>query len=208
MTHGSLSTAEKTVHWSRSRTFQMHLAPLAVGVLAGVVAAQVKTNWGLPGHKALFWMIPVLAARLVCGSRLGTTFGAAGATGASLLLGGKLAGGPAMAYLVVLAGGVLDATVAWAERLRLRAWLLVPLLGLAGAAANLLCMVKRFASPIHDYRVLFGLTGLAAAMVSYALFGLAGGLGGGLIGCLGRRRPEGQAEKKTTTEAQRSQRQR
>jgi len=166
----------------------MHLAPLAVGVLAGVLAAQVRLHLGMPGHKALFWMVPVLGARLICRSRLGTTLGAAGASGASMLLGGNLAGGPAMAFLVVLAGGLLDGAAAWGERLRLPAWRLVPLLGLAGLAANLLCMVKRLFSPSYEPHVVLGLTGLGAVIVSYALFGLIGGLGGGLIGCLGRRR--------------------
>ena len=118
----------------------------------------------------------------------GTPLGAAGASGASMLLGGTLAGGPTMAFLVVLAGGLLDAAAAWGERLRLPAWLLVPLLGLAGLAANLLCMVKRLFSPSYEPHVVLGLTGLAAVIMSYALFGLIGGLGGALIGCLIRKK--------------------
>jgi len=165
----------------------MHAAAVAVGIIAGVLATYGKLHLGLPGHKALFWMIPLVATRLICGCRLGASFGAAGAAGTTMLLGGHLAGGPAMAFLIVLAGGLLDGAVAMAESRRLSPWSALPLLGLAGLLGNLLCMGKRLANPTGEYQVFLGLQGFLAVVASYALFGLAGGLIGGALGLIGRR---------------------
>lgn len=187
MARGSLSIARKVGLWSRTQSVQMHAAAVAVGIVAGVLATHVKLHMGLPGHKALFWMIPLVATRLTCGCRLGTVLGSSSAAATTMLLGGRLAGGPAMAFLIVLAGGLLDGAAALAESRRLSAWAALPLLGLAGLLGNLLCMGKRLANSTGDYLVFLGLDGFLAVAASYALFGLAGGLIGGAVGLIGRR---------------------
>ena len=66
---------------------------LSVGVIAGCLAASLKLHLGLPGHKAIIWMTPVIAARLLGRCRIGTTAGAFTAAFVSLGSGGNLAGG-------------------------------------------------------------------------------------------------------------------
>jgi len=161
----------------------MLLLCTAVGVLAGAVTVLGRMHLGLPGHKALLWMIPILAARLLTGAKLGTTAGAATAVTTSLAAGGNLAGGPAMMPLVVLAGALLDVAAAFAEKHALTPVLLVSLMGLAGLAANLICLAKRFFSPVAQARhALWGIPGMGHAL-SYALFGLIAGLIGAGIAC-------------------------
>jgi hypothetical protein len=76
---------------------------------------------------------------------------------------------------------VLDGTIVLAERRRLAAWWLVPLLSAGGMAANLLCAIKRLLTPLRNTHLLLGLEGFWATILSYALFGLlAGAIAAGL----------------------------
>ena len=163
---------------------RMLLANVAVGVLAGLLVSHVRLQLGLPGHKALFWMVPVLAARLFAPHLLGATAGASAAACTALAMGENLAGGILYLPLVPLAGAVLDGTVALAERRRLRWWWTIPLLGMGGMAANLLCAMKRLLTPLRNSHLLFGLDGLAATILSYAFFGLLAGLAASTLAAL------------------------
>lgn len=192
---GSLSTEGEAVGWSRLATaaqLRSLAGCAAVGALAGLCMAHVRLHLGLPGHKALCWMIPVVVARLLYRHPVGATTGACAAACAAIALGGNLAGGFLFVPLVALAGGVLDGAAAVAERLRLSPRGLVALLGAAGAAANLLCALKRLLVPQGGLHVLWGLTGVAAQLVSYAVFGLLAGLAGaaiaaGVMAAMGKR---------------------
>jgi len=182
---GSLSTESEVGPWSRVTAA---IAPgalagsFAVGVLAGLFMATVRLNLGMPGHKALFWMIPLLVARLSLRCPVGGTVAALGAACTSVAMGGHLAGGIAFVPLVGLAGGVLDALVAFAERHRLGVFWLIPLLAVGGAGANLLCAVKRMLTPQYQFHMLLGLTGRSAQLLSYAIFGWVSGLAGAILG--------------------------
>jgi len=176
---GSLSTGSEVGRWSRlARAAQLRSLAgcTAVGVLAGVAMAHARLHLGMPGHKALFWMIPILVARLLYRHRVGATAGACAAAGASLALGGNLAGGVLFVPLVALAGGLLDAAAAWGERRALPVAMRIGLMGAAGAAANVLCAAKRLLTPQLNAHALLGLRGLPAQLLSYALFGLLAGL--------------------------------
>jgi ABC-type thiamin/hydroxymethylpyrimidine transport system permease subunit len=171
----------------------MLLANVAFGVLAGLLAAHVRLHLALPGHKALFWMTPVLLARLLSRHPLGAMTGACAAACSSLAFGGSFAGGVVYLPLVVAAGGVLDALVAFAERRRLPALAAIPLVGLGGLVANLFCAANRLLVPVRKDHLLFGLSGWPATVLSYALFGLLGGLLGaalaaGMLALVRRRR--------------------
>lgn len=175
---------------SRQRLRQL-LAALVVGILAGLLSAHVRLHLGLPGHKALLWMTPVVACRLVYGfggcAAAGTL--AAGAT--TLAAGGSFAGSTLYLPLVAAAGAVLDAAVAFARRRRL-AWLwTIPLTALAGLVANALCFVHRLGSPWREHLTLWGISGLWATGLSYAIFGLLAGLIGAAVAgfILWRRKP-------------------
>lgn len=187
---GYLLTEKSPGHWSKlTKTLQLQalLTNVSVGVLAGLVMAHVRLNLGLPGHKAMFWLTPVIAARLLKPHVAGATAGACSAAITSMALGGHLAGGFFFIPLVALAGGVIDAIILWSKHLKPSPWLLIPLLGVGGLTANLLCAVKRMLVPQLHHHCLLGLTGPAAQLVSYAIFGLLAGLLGSSLAVLAER---------------------
>ncbi|MCX5672610.1 MAG: hypothetical protein NTU94_14935, partial [Planctomycetota bacterium] len=101
---------------SRSLSVAEHasavLITAAVGAAAGLVAGQLRLHLGLPGHKVLFWLTPVLAARLIAGGPAGATAGALAAAVATAVAGGNLAGSLVQLPLIGVAGLVIDAA-AW-----------------------------------------------------------------------------------------------
>ena len=175
------STRARWSDLARAVQLRMLLANLAVGVIAGLLAAHAGLHAGLPGHKVLFWLTPVLIARMLSRHPVGAMAGASAAAAAALAVGGSFAGAFVYLPLVVAAGGILDALLAFANRRRLPMWLVVPLLGLGAAAANLLCAVNRLLVPVRREHLLLGLSGPSATLVSYAIFGLVAGLVGAAI---------------------------
>lgn len=164
------------------------LGAAAVGVLAGLAAAHLRLHAGLPGHKALLWMAPVIAARLIFPSAAGATAGAVSAALAALAAGGNLAGGATGLPAVGLAGMLLDGAIGLAERRRWGAVWTVPLVGLAGMAANGLMLAKRLTAPLLEFHAAAGSSEVVLRLVSYAAFGLLAGLLGAALGHLVRRR--------------------
>ncbi|MGB2986848.1 MAG: hypothetical protein WBE26_13330 [Phycisphaerae bacterium] len=189
---GFLSTenvADRSNRLLAGEQWRMLLATGAVGVLAGLFMAHVRLHLGLPGHKALFWMIPVIAARLAFRSPAGATIGALAASFTTLGIGGHLAGGLAHLPLVGLAGIMLDVTIGLAERRALAVGWMIPLLGCAGLLANLVCFLKRVFPPSSfKLHVFWGYSGPWGSLVSYAFFGLLAGLIGATLGCILLRR--------------------
>ena len=182
---GYLWTESGAGRWSRlaeAAQLRTLAANAAVGVLAGILIAHVRLHLGLPGHKALLWMTPIVVARLLCRHPAGATAGASAAALTSIALGGHLAGGILFVPLVAVAGAVLDVCVGFARRVGLSPWALVPLLAAAGAGANVVCGIKRLLLPQWNYHVLLGLSGPWALLAAYALCGLAAGLTGAVIG--------------------------
>ncbi|HUW58665.1 MAG TPA: hypothetical protein VMZ92_18660 [Planctomycetota bacterium] len=187
LTEDAVGRWRRVVDVVQPRTLAVNLA---VGVLAGLAAAHVRLGLGLPGHKLLLWMTPIVAARLLSRHPLGGTAGACAAGCTSLAFGGNLAGGILLLPLVGVAGAVLDGAAAFAEHRRLSRWLLVPLLGLGGTTAGAVCALKRLLTVTFNRHVMFGFGDVTTRLMSYALFGLiAGTVGAGLALCLlaGRR---------------------
>jgi len=157
----------------------------AVGLLAGLMTAfmdSLHLGLGLPGHKVLFWMPPLIIARLLLAHPIGATAGAGTTAIACLGCGAHLAGSAAYTPLIILAGCVLDAAAGLAERRRLAAWLVIPLLGAAGAGGAMLCAVKRLLAPLLKTHLLLGaIPDPAASVIIYAFFGLVAGLLGAAI---------------------------
>ena len=165
------------------------LAVCAVGVLAGLVAGQVRLHLGLPGHKAILVMAPVIAARLVFRSAAGATGGLVAAALASLATGGQVISLSMHLPFAAAAGGVLDVAFGLAQR---RGWAATGMIfaaGLAGAAANLVLLAERLLTPLFQSHTLPGMSSPDTRLVSYAAFGLlAGLLGAGLAAVICRRR--------------------
>ena len=150
---------------------------LSVGIIAGFLAASVKLHLGLPGHKAIIWMTPVIAARLLGRCRIGTTAGAFTAAFVSLGLGGNLAGGLLGLPLVGAAGALVDACIIRLENCKASALTTIVAIAAAAMLANLICYAKRLLGPagIAPHH-LFGGAAIVLRPMSYGLFGFLAGL--------------------------------
>ena len=178
---GSLLTERSRASWN-SAVLDGYLSVVAVGILAGIVVAYARTPVHLPGHKVIFWMAPVLAARLVTRSRAGASAGALATALTTLSLGGRIAGGIVMAPLIVLAGVVLDLAVQMTERRKLGWGKFVLILASAGLAGNLICFVKRLLDPMGAFFSAGNIDDLFLAGGLHAIFGIVAGLSGALVG--------------------------
>jgi hypothetical protein len=188
--HGFPSTRKKTARWPDlliAHRTRMFMVCASVGMLSALVAAHVRLHLGLPGHKALIWMTPIVFARLLTRSKPGATAGVSAAAITSLGLGAPLAGGPWGLPLIALAGAVLDTAIWRIEKHSLPLVITVPLIGLTAMFANLLCLAKRMANPVGA----FSHDAVAAwwfRPVSYAAFGLMAGLMAATAAAVARRK--------------------
>jgi hypothetical protein len=178
---GSLSTERNRAPWN-SAVFDQYLSVVAVGILAGIVVACARTPLHLPGHKAIFWIAPVLAARLITRARAGASAGALATALTTLSLGGRIAGGFVMAPLIILAGLVLDMAVQFTERHKLAGWKWLLVLASAALAANLICFIKRLFDPMGAFFSAGNIDDLFLAGALHAAFGLIAGLIGAVAG--------------------------
>jgi hypothetical protein len=180
--NGLASIEKRAVRWNKADA-NAYAAIVSVGVLAGVAVAFARTPLQMPGHKVLFWMIPVLAVRLLTRARAGATTGALSAAATALSVGGRIGGGGVvMMPMVVIAGVILDwvAGIHEREQFSLRTSMLI--LALAGTAGNLACLVKRLFEPMGPVFSVRNLGDLFQAACSYAIFGFAAGLLGAAAG--------------------------
>jgi len=181
MMHGSPSIAKSAVPWNKS-AFEAYATVSAVGVLAGIIVADARMPLHLPGHKVLWWMIPVLVSRVWTGARVGASIGALATILSTISLGGRLAGGVMMMPLVVVAGVILDVAVGAVERRALPIWGSLFVVALAATAGNLVCFVKRLLEPGGASLSKANIEDLLLAAGSYALFGFVAGLLGAAVG--------------------------
>jgi len=194
--HGSQSIGSAVVRLSSSDgalQWRMLLINLLVGAAAGLLSASMRLDLHLPGHRAVFWLTVVIAGRLLARHRLGATASASAAACLSLALGRNLAGGWLFLPLVSAAGALIDTLSAFIERKSVPAWLVVPLMGLGGLGANLLCSIKRLLAPPRAIRVVFGLPFPIGNMVSYAVFGLLAGVAGAVVAVVAMKRLRGRS---------------
>ena len=174
---GFLSIEREAARWSRADT-DAYLVVAAVGVLAGIVVAYARMPLHMPGHKALWWMIPVLASRLLTRTRAGASTGAFATVITTLSLGGRLAGGVAMMPLVIVAGVVLDWAAGFVERHHVPRWGGIVFLALAGTVGNLVCFAKWLFESKGAVLWTGNMGDLVPAAGSYAFFGFLAGLVG------------------------------
>jgi hypothetical protein len=154
----------------------MLLASISVGVIAGMLMVHVKLHLGISGHKGLFWITPVLVARLLGRCKAGSTAGVLAAATTCLGLGGHLGGGLLGLPLIALVGMSWDVVLHQIERHPLPWCLMIPVLSLLGAGANLIALGKRLlAPPGPSVSHIFGFSGFTFDVISYAVCGLAAG---------------------------------
>ena len=180
-----------------SHQLRMLALSLAVGVIAGLFITHVRFHLGLPGHKALLWMTPVILARLLGRCKAGATAGALSVAFSTFAIGGHLAGGVLGLPLIGFAGVVLDVVIHFLERFGaagFQKWqtgclMTIPIVGAAAMFANLLCLAKRLLLPAGPTaHFVFGASGFWLNLGCYALFGLIAGLVGATLACLIRYR--------------------
>jgi hypothetical protein len=166
---------------------------LSAGLIAGCLAASLRFHLGLPGHKALFWMTPVIAARLLGRCRIGATAGALTAAFVSIGLGGNLAGDAMGLPLVGAAGALIDACIIRLEKRKASALATITAVAFSAMLANLICCAKRLLVPagIAPQDIVNG-ADLLLRPISYGFFGfLAGFIAAIGVHLTRRRRPDG-----------------
>lgn len=155
----------------------MLLVSISVGIISGLFISLVRLNLGLPGHKAFFWMTPVLITRLHSRCRIGTTSGGLFAALTTYSMGANLAGGVIGMPLIVLAAIILDVTVNFIEKNKFSGLKMILMLGIAGAIANLVCLSKRLILPAGlNPHFILGVSGIWFRLCSYSFFGLLSGI--------------------------------
>ncbi len=165
---------------------------LSAGLIAGCLAASLKFHLGLPGHKALLWMTPVIAARLAGRCRIGTTAGALTAAFVSIGLGGNLAGDAAGLPLIGAAGALIDACIIQLEKRKTSVFATIMAVAFSAMLANLICCAKRLLVPVGfaPQDVVSGMAFLLRP-ISYGFFGFLAGLIAAASVYMIRRRPHG-----------------
>jgi hypothetical protein len=176
---GYLLTARKHDLWNslvQSRQARMLLASISVGIIAGMLMVHVKLHLGISGHKGLFWITPVLLARLLGRCKAGASAGTLAAATTCIGLGGHLGGGLLGLPLIALVGLIWDGVLHQIERHPLPWLLMVPAVSLLGAGGNLIAFGKRLLAPPGPNAIhIFGFSGFTFDIISYAVCGLIAG---------------------------------
>jgi len=160
---GYLLTAKRADLWNnllQSRQARMLLASISVGVIAGIMMAHVKLHLGISGHKGLFWITPVLVARVLGRCKAGSTAGTLAAATTCIGLGGHMGGGLLGLPLIALVGMIWDVVLHQIERHPLPWFLAIPVISLLGAGGNLIVLGKRLLAPAGPNAIhIFGFSG-------------------------------------------------
>ena len=175
---GFQSTAKrsKALGLVHSDQFKKTLVCISVGIFSGLFIAAAKLNLGLSGHKAFMWMTPLLIARFRTGAKIGVSAGGMFAAVTAFSLNANLAGGAIGFPLIAVAAGVLDTVANYIEKKKVSLFPMIVMLAFAGAAANLICLVKRMFLPTGiSPNNLFG-AGMMLRTFSYLLFGALSGV--------------------------------
>jgi len=149
------------------------------GSIAGIMLQQlVHTPWGLPGHRVLFWLTPLIAARWAI-DRPGTALGIATASSAGILLFDPAMGLYVAPYLV--AGFLVD-LAASAPFIRRHPWVMIPLAPVM-VMANL---INPFMHNLATSSLPTAISGMWFFVQGHLLWGLAAGIVGISAGMYGQ----------------------
>jgi hypothetical protein len=156
------------------------LVAVVVSVAVGGIILQqlVHTPWGLPGHRGLFWLAPLIAARWAI-DRPSTALGIAAASSTGILLIDPSMGVHVASLL--LAGFLVD-LAASASVIRRHPWIMLPL-------APMILLVNLMNPFVHNLALAplsVVLTGMWFYVQGHLLWGAAAGIAGMGAGVLGR----------------------
>ena len=162
------------------------LTRLAVtGAVAAAAVAVITwqqldhTPWGMPGHRAVFWLSTLIAARLIIDRPGAAVRVAAGSSGLILVIA-PATGGQVVPYLV--AALLIDGAAA-TRAIGRHPWLLLPLAPLMGVAGVLSPFLRNLAiSPLGTV-----LPGMWFYIQGYLLWSAAAGAVGLAAGLSGRK---------------------
>jgi len=179
--HGSPSI-EKSPALSSDSVTDGYAWIVAVAILSGIAVTYARMPLHLPGHKVLWWMAPLLATQLLTRTAAASTVGSIVVLATTLSLGGRIAGGPFFAPLIVPAAVLLDLCVRLSERRNYSPWQRIVILALAGMLGNTICSIKQILETSATASSSGPTNDLLIAVASYALFGLIAGALGAAVG--------------------------
>jgi hypothetical protein len=149
--------------------------------VVGVVLQQlVHTPWGLPGHRGLFWLGTLIAARWAI-DRPGTALGIATASSAGILVLDPTMGVHVAPYLI--AGFLVD-LAASVKFVRRYPWTMIPL----APIILLVNLVNPFLHNLALSSLTATISGMGFYIQGHLLWGIAAGIVGMGAGVFGRSR--------------------
>jgi hypothetical protein len=155
------------------------VAAVVVVAVGGIIVQQIiHTPWGLPGHRGLFWLAPLIAARWAI-DRPSTALGIAAASSTGILLIDPSMGVHVASLL--LAGFLVDLTAS-AGVIRRHPWIMLPL-------APVILLVNLMNPFVHNLALSplsVVLSGMWFYVQGHLLWGAAAGIAGMGAGLLGR----------------------
>src|SRR5580765_2440769 len=166
---------------TRARTLTAPVAMVLVGGLAvGLIVVQqlVRTPWGLPGHRGLFWLSTLIAVRLIV-DRPGTAVRVAATASCLILMSNPAMGVHVIPYL--LAALLVDRAMA-TRTVRRHPWVILVL-------APLIHLVAVLDPLVHNLQLaplVTVLPGMGFYIRGDLLWGAAAGVVGLAIGLPGR----------------------
>jgi hypothetical protein len=155
------------------------VAVIVTVAVAGIILQQiVHTPWGLPGHRGLFWLAPLIAARWAI-DRPSTALGIAAASSTGILLIDPSMGVHVASLLI--AGFLVD-LAASAAFIRRHPWTMLPL-------APLILLVNLMNPFVHNLAqspLSAVISGMWFYVQGHLLWGIAAGIVGMGAGVLGK----------------------
>ncbi|MBV8710258.1 MAG: hypothetical protein JOY56_00670 [Solirubrobacterales bacterium] len=155
------------------------VAAIVTVAVGGIILQQiVHTPWGLPGHRGLFWLAPLIAARWAI-DRPSTALGIAAASSTGILLIDSSMGVHVASLLI--AGFLVD-LAASAAFIRRHPWIMLPL-------APLILLVNLMNPFVHNLAqspLSAVISGMWFYVQGHLLWGIAAGIVGMGAGVLGK----------------------
>jgi hypothetical protein len=153
---------------------------VALAVVGIVLQQLVHTPWGLPGHRGLFWLGTLIAARWAI-DRPGTALGIATASSAGILVLDPTMGVHVAPYLI--AGFLVD-LAASVKFVRRYPWTMIPL----APIILLVNLVNPFLHNLALSSLTATISGMGFYIQGHLLWGIAAGIVGMGAGVFGRSR--------------------